>query len=345
MIEFLKQYILLTWDEIRKWIYANNKSMTSYFVKLFIGMMIYIIISDYVKKAVLKLQGKLNKEASDYKLGCYALSIFRYLINTVVVCVTIRQLNIVEVDPLMTIAVSGGVVIILTIQGVFTRLIRKFIRFILLLVKGEEVTLPNSKEIHVPRVERDSELGKFFHYIIKLGYKLICIVIAMIVVLFCYRGIKDFMYSGGEEISEVARLPEYKIVREIGTKFETKDELAKEIPIFSDGMISVRTNGDMNIIYFNGHKVGVNTDSRKYKLYDVSIFLPEVTAVHRMTYKYTASMQIVKGMYGNNHSATMYYNIDNNDCLIITVNSKTNRVSGVTYYEDLRMIAQKLDIY
>ena len=81
MFDFIKKYIALTWEEIREWIYQNNSSLTSYFAKLFLGMMIYIIISDYVKKGVEKLQGKLNKEASDYKLGYYSLSIFRYIIN------------------------------------------------------------------------------------------------------------------------------------------------------------------------------------------------------------------------------------------------------------------------
>jgi hypothetical protein len=307
-------------------------------------MMIYIIISDYVKKGVEKLQGKLNKEASDYKLGYYSLSIFRYIINTVIVCLIIRQLNIVEVDPLLTIAVSGGVVIILTIQGVFTKGVKKFIHFIILLFKGEDVTLPNSKEIHIPRVERYSATGKFFKFLIDLFSKFIGIAIAILIVLFCYRGINEVLYSGGQEISEIAGLPDYQMAEKLGTKFEENNKLAEDIPIFSKGTVTVKTDGELNIVYFNGHKVGVNIDSRKYRIYNISVFQPELMAVKRMSYKYTAQIQIVKGMYGNEHGVTMYYNTKNNDCLIIAVNSKTNRILSITYYTDLKTVAQMVDI-
>ena len=35
-----------------------------------------------------------------------------------------------------------------------------------------------------------------------------------------------------------------------------------------------------------------------------------------------------------------YYNIRNNDCLVLTVNSHSNRVVSVTYYTDYDMIVK-----
>ncbi len=345
MFEAIKNYFIITWEEIKEWIYNNNSSLASYFAKLFIGMMIYIIIADYVKKAVEKLQGKLNKKASDYWLGFFALGIFQLIIDSVLVCIIIRQLNIVEVDPLATIAVSGGVVIILTLQGVLTKQIKKIIHFFVFLARGEDVKLPNSKEIHLPKVERYSPSGKFLHFLFKLIGEFVGAAIAILIVLLSYRGINSLLGSGGVEIATIAKLPEYRITAETGKRFEWDDDLIDDIPVFSDGYVKVKTNGDLNLIYFNEHKVGVNIDTKKYKIYGVSINQAEVSIQKKMTYKYSGEMEIIGGMYGNKYDLTLYYNTQNNDGLIIMSNGKNNRVSSVTYYHDLKTISQKLDIY
>ena len=345
MFEAIKNYFIITWEEIREWIYNNNSSLASYFTKLFIGMMVYIIIADYVKKAVEKLQGKLNKKASDYWLGFFALGIFQFIIDSVLVCVIIRQLNIVEVDPIATIAVSGGIVIILTLQGVLTKKIKKIIHFFVFLARGEDVQLPNSKEIHLPKVERYSASGKFLHFLLKLIGEFVGAAIAILIVLLSYRGINSFLGSGGVEMATIAKLPEYRIAAETGKKFDWDDKLIDDIPIFSDGHVKVKTNGDMNLIYFNEHKVGVNIDTKKYKLYGVSVNMAEISLQRKMTYKYTGEMEIIGGMYGNKYDLTLYYNTERNDGLIIMSNGKNNRVSSITYYHDLKTISEKLDIY
>ena len=61
MLDFIKRYIYLAWDEIREWIYANNGTIAGYFTKLLIAALIYIVVSDYVKKGSEKLKESLNE--------------------------------------------------------------------------------------------------------------------------------------------------------------------------------------------------------------------------------------------------------------------------------------------
>ena len=89
----------------------------------------------------------------------------------------------------------------------------------------------------------------------------------------------------------------------------------------------------------DGEQIGVNTSGREYQFYGVSVNQPEIDAVHHMTYQSTGFGEEVQKMPGASR-VHYYYNIRNNDCLVLTVNSHSNRVVSVTYYTDYDMIVK-----
>ena len=352
MLNFIIGIFTLAFDEIKNWIHNNKGSVWSYALKCLLAMFVFIIVRDILTQVITKIitdQTIMPVSFKDLRgrntqLAFIVMSLTKYVILAFLMYEIILQLNVVEIDPLATIAISSGIILILVIQGYFTKKIRRIYQLIKSMVKGREVELPNSKEIPLPNLKKSSDVGKMIYKTFSIIGKMIGLIIAICIVFIINEGIAYVIDSKGEDVTYLLRYPEYKIHAETHTAFSFGDEAATPLPFDLGGGVKVRTDGRLNIIYLNNRQIGINTADRKYKFYNVSINQAEITASRVTTYKYDDRVKLnynVGGVYSNSF---IYYNVDADDCLILTVNSTSNRIASMTYITEFREIADLLDI-
>jgi hypothetical protein len=150
-------------------------------------MVAYIIVSDSLTAGVRKIvTGQTYEDVSfrDLKKSEYSLlafimlTLFKWLLLMGLLYELIHQLNIVEIDPTVTMTVSCCIVLLLVLQGYLTKKITKLIHLVISLIKGKEVELPNSKEIRIEALSQYSDSGKFLRNLFKFFSKMLGIVVA-----------------------------------------------------------------------------------------------------------------------------------------------------------------------
>ncbi len=179
-------------------------------------------------------------------------------------------------------------------------------------------------------------------HLINFTAKLIGVTIAAFVIYFSYQAIIYMMETGGEEISYILDKPDDYIVRELDTSFEDDLELADKMPIYTSGRVTVKTDGELNIIYLNNRRIGFNTTGRKYNIYGVSINQTEIGLRHRMTYIFDESLHTIGNAYGGKSNITYYHNLETNSCLVVIVSATSNRVVSVSYFTDFDAVTEGL---
>ena len=155
-------------------------------------------------------------------------------------------------------------------------------------------------------------------------------------------GINYMIGSSGKDISNQLILSEAEIGLNLGITFEDNENKVKSVRQYTKGKVTVRSGGDLNIIYVDGKQVGVNTRSRKYRFYNVGINDAEKDVIEAMTYKYDDSMIVINDIMDGESDTYYYYNKKNNDCLVLVVNNRSNRIADMTYYTDYRKMTEQL---
>ena len=339
MFEIIKHFIILTWTELLDWIRLNNNSVKGYILKVFIAIFIYIVISDCIKKLFKKIQDKMEARNSSKIVTRIGIYIPMYMILSCIIITLFDHLNKIEVSPEVTLVVFLFVFLLLAIKGFFTKLISKLIRTIKHLARGDdEDVYGNLTQINVPKVIKAGTL----RHLINFTAKLIGVTIATFVIYFSYQAIIYMMETGGEEISYILDKPDDYIVRELDTSFEDDLKLADKMPIYTSGRVSVKTDGELNIIYLNNRRIGFNTTGRKYNIYGVSINQTEIGLRHRMTYIFDESLHTIGNAYGGKSNITYYHNLETNSCLVVIVSATSNRVVSVSYFTDFDAVTEGL---
>ena len=187
--------------------------------------------------------------------------------------------------------------------------------------------------------ERFPRAGATVEWIMAFAGRVFGMILLVAAVYGLYAGLRYFLWSGGNDLAPYLDKPETTIARELNTSFTLDAKLTSKLSQTSGKQVIVRSDGELNIIYVNGEQIGINTSGRKYQFYGVSVNQPEIDAVHHMTYQSTGFGEEVQKMSGASR-VHYYYNIRNNDCLVLTVNSHSNRVVSVTYYTDYDMIVK-----
>lgn len=187
--------------------------------------------------------------------------------------------------------------------------------------------------------ERFPRAGATVEWIMAFAGRVFGMILLVAAVYGLYAGLRYFLWSGGNDLAPYLDKPETTIARELNTSFTLDAKLTSKLSQTSGKQVIVRSDGELNIIYVDGEQIGVNTSGRKYQFYGVSVNQPEIDAVHHMTYQSTGFGEEVQKLPGASR-VHYYYNIRNNDCLVLTVNSHSNRVVSVTYYTDYDMIVK-----
>ena len=339
----LKNFLILIWKNFVHWVRTNNGSTRDFVFKVIIAVFVYIIISDVIKKLFIKLEKIISKGERPGKVSHFFLGLLKHLILIGVVYELGIRLSSVEVNPLVTITASSCIVIILVIQGALVKLVSNAMQSLMRLFKNDDAYNIDSTVLHLPKLSNAGSLGVILEFFLKIVRKVIGLGIAVVIVYIIYQGIFYLTDSGGFEVARMLNMSEKEIAKELDTSFHEDDSLAKAVTEFPDEGTKVFTDGNLNIIYENNVRVGINTSSRKYKFYGIGINQPNIQNTKRMAYNYDGIVQRTEDVAGGKSNTYYYYNRGKNDCLAITINNSSNRVVNMTYYNDFSRIEGNLN--
>ena len=175
-----------------------------------------------------------------------------------------------------------------------------------------------------------------------LIYKIIGGIILLIVAVLIYKGAFYMTGSGGKDITAELTKTEDEISGDLKIKFEDNDARVSAVPQYTYGKVTVRSGKGLHVVYCNDEQVGVNSDSRNYRFFDVGINEPWKQAVGSMSYKYDDCIVVANDFIEGNSDTYYYFNEKNNDVLILTVNKNSARVVNMTYFTDYKKMTEKL---
>ncbi len=338
-MEFIKHFIILTWTELVAWIYQNNDSVKVYVLKVFIAFFLYIIVSDYIRKIFKKIQKSMENRNMSKALTKVGIFIPMYMILSCIIISMFDYLNKIEVSPLVTIVVFLFIFLLLVVKGFFTKLITRAIRNMKIVLRGDDEDIYGSlTQVTVPRVIRSKTMRFFLSIVVKM----IGVTIAAFIIYFCYQGIIYMVETGGEEISYIMSMSDEYIAKELGTSFKEDASMLEKIPIFTSGKVTVKTDGELNIIYLDNQRIGFNTTSRKYNIYGVSINQAEIGLKKRTTFLYDQTLHTIENMYGGRSNVTYLLNRETKECMVVIVNNASNRVVSISYFTDFDKVTEEL---
>ena len=290
------------------WLHSDTVTIYDYGIKILLALIVFIIFNA-VQNGIFKvLQRHMDNKGVRERFSHFILNLVRYILLAFLTVASSLQLMLTDGDNLIALAVFIYLCIMIAVP---TRVIRRIL----------------SKE------------NRTVEFILTLIGRIGALLVLIAVTFGIYGGLKYFLGSGGQEISDLLRLQENTIAEELGTEFESNPELGKRLSANSKYHITVKTDGELNLIYLDGKLTGINTSGRAYQFFGVSVNQPEITAAHEMTYRASGNGWEMEDLMGGVSRSHYYYNTKNNDCLVLTVNRNSNRVVSVTFYNNYHLIA------
>lgn len=172
--------------------------------------------------------------------------------------------------------------------------------------------------------------------------KIVVGLIVLAVILVGANVARSMLGSSGKDITEYLTLSEEELGKKLSITFEDDASKVKSVQHYSAGTITVRSGKELNVIYIDGKQCGIGTNSKKYKFFNIGINDAEQTALKNTTYQYDDSMIVINDVMNGQSDTYYYYNKKNNDCLVLSINNKTNRVVNMIYYTNLKKATETL---
>ena len=295
-------------SDFTEWIHGGKNTVINSLLKITIALLIYLIINGVLSKIILILQNKLDEKNVDEKLVMIFPGIIKYILLTFIIFASIVQLIIVDINSIPALVVYACICVGISVPET---------------IKNATTFTDN----------------KFANSLINFGYKAIGVMIVFIIVLAAYQGVVKFLDSGAraQDITECLTSKKKSIEKKLGTEFTT--DVTDKIHLFNNQPddITIKSDGTLNLIYLKGKRIGINTSSNKYKFYNIAVKQPEVTALKETTYSYEDYAQAIDTRLDGSKTY-YYYNSKNNDCLVLSVSSISNRITEITYYSDYSKI-------
>ena len=289
------------------WLHANTVSVPHYLIKLLVALVIFILFNAFQNGLFKVIRRRLDAKGVKESFSHLVLNLVKYILLSFLVIGTIFQMIITDGKNLFALAAYTYICILIAVP---TREIRS-----LLTQKS------HTMEVLIPLMGR------------------ITVVIVLVALGFgVYAGVQYFLKSGGRDISPYLTMSDEELANQLKTTFMDTPDLGKNLSLHSSYHITVKTDGELNLLYYDGKYLGVNTTERAYQIFGVAVNQPEITAVHGMLYGYDGSMREVSDFAGGASDSHYYYNRIRNDCLVLTVNVSSNRVVSVSYYNDWKLI-------
>ena len=319
---------IISWTEAYEWLHSKSESIIDYLLKVVLALTFYIIFSEVLGRLCKFIRNKLVAVKFSQNTIYILLKIINYTLRIFVVVVSVIQLFIVEYNMVAAFIVLALVAIAAGVK----------------LKEFNFISIIEDTAFEELEIKSDKKLRKVADILNAVLYKIAGVVIILVIYIGIGRSISYLSSSGGTDITQYIGMTDLMMEKNLGTHFTENNSVAKRIPGLRNKDVKIKTNGELNLIYVNNKKVGVNTESRNYRFFDVGINQAEIKAVKGMEYTYEGYTQSVEDLTGGAASTYYYYNRKQNDCFAFTVNQNSNRIVSMTYYTNYDKVSEFLSI-
>jgi len=296
-------------EDVIQWLHRDTSTLKDYCIKYLVALVIFLVFHALQTGFFKFLKYRLSSRDISERFITITTNLVKYILLSFMIVASALQIMITGGTSILGVIIFAYICVVISVP-----------------VRTITAKLSSS--------------SKTIEYVLTFAGQLFGVLIYAGVIFVLYLGLKSFLGSGGQEISDLLRLPEDKLSTELHTHFESNPDLSKSLSGTSSVPIVIHSDEELNIIYYKGKQVGIQTSGRKYQFYGISVNMPEVTAVHEMTYKYTGVAGEGERTLTGSSSAHYYYNKKENDCLVMTVNKRSNRIVSLTYYSDFDAVSK-----
>ena len=300
-----------TFQNMILWLHSDTVTIYDYGLKILIALLVFISFNGLQALFFRSIKRKLDARNVDEDFTALILNLVKYILLSFLVVATSLQLMITGGKSLIAIAIFVYICIMVAVP---TKQIRN----------------------------RLSGENKSFELFFTIMGRIMGMVVYVGVIFGLYILIRNFLGSGGRELSPFVAKSEAELATALETKFEYNDDLGKAVSDTLGLPIKIKSDGELNLIYLNKRLIGLNTSGRKYQFFGVSVNEPEITAVHRMGFLHDSSAQEVGSIAEGASRSHYYFDTKSNECLVLTINSYSNRVVSITYYNDFAAVSNRL---
>lgn len=174
---------------------------------------------------------------------------------------------------------------------------------------------------------------------------LVKIVIALVIgaiLIFGGKGIVSVLMPEGEDITSLINKDCNTIASELNVTFQDNTEWVSQIHQYSNGTTTVKAAEGIGVVYIDGKQAGIHIRDKNYTIYGIQIGQGEKEAHDHTTYPFDNFMSILDDMSEGKTTTYYYYNNERNDCVALTINDTTNRIVGITYFNDFNLIMENI---
>lgn len=175
--------------------------------------------------------------------------------------------------------------------------------------------------------------------------KTLIILVVFGLIIFVGKKIVSVVKPAGEDITAMLQNEESKIASDLELTFTTQPACAGSVYQYSEGMVSVKGNDDIGVVYIDGKQVGVHITSEKYTIFGTQIGDGEKHMYNNTQYPFDSFIMIVDEINSGKSTLYIYYNQQRNDCIFFIINNTTNRIQAMTYYSDFKKVTERLDTF
>ncbi len=291
------------------WLHTDTVTFFDYSVKILISLVIFLAFNAAQNKFIKVIKRHLEKRDVNERFSNVLINIVKYTLLIFYIISTSLQIMITGGDNIVALAVYIYLCVIIAVP--FKRIQASY--------SGKS----QGMDVLMSLISWTSG-----------AIMLVAVVIGI------FNGISYLLHSGGTDITTWLSSPERVLEEQFHTYFLTNQELTATVRADNgtEARLTVESDGELNLIFLNGKRVGINTSGRKYQFYNVAINQPEINAVRDTHYIYDDYWEKTGDLEQAVSRTHYYYNMGNNDCLAMTVNLYSNRVVNLTYYSDYRFI-------
>ena len=173
------------------------------------------------------------------------------------------------------------------------------------------------------------------------------VVMAFIIIgalVFVGKAIVSVIFPAGEDVTDYVNKSEKTIANDLGITFADNAEWVPQIHQWTkDGKVTVHSDDNIGVVYINGKQAGLHIHTNKYKIYNIQIGMGEKEVYEGTTFPFDNTLSILDDMKEGRTTTYYYYNQSNNDCVAVSINDTTNRVVGITYFNNFNQIMETIE--